>query len=344
MATTILTNKQDLNSKQIHGLNPQELFDKILRNRIYNTPYWKEHCFGLTPETIIDKAIELKYIGGTFGKNKAPTNFICLVYKLIQIQPEDEIILEYLNNSEYKYLTALAAFYIRLTFRHKFVYKTLEPLYNDYRKLRAIDSQGNFYITHVDEFVDNLIVKPELFDITFPLLPKRRALELNENLSPRVSVLEADLDLKGNDADILKNINIDYEESFQETDEEAEEELDNRGKKEGERMDLEDEEDDGRWKKAADIDFRMKEDKFENFNKRTSYGRDEMMVNSDEEKGEERKKKKKEKKEKKEKKRKEKERSRSRSGSEHRRDDSISKLDPESDEYWLALRKKAGLK
>ena len=36
----------------------------ILRNRVFNCYYWKDKCFGLTSETIIDKALELKYIGG----------------------------------------------------------------------------------------------------------------------------------------------------------------------------------------------------------------------------------------------------------------------------------------
>ena len=36
-----------------------------------------------------------------------------------------------------RYLRALTAFYIRLTFRSIDVYETLEPLLSDYRKLRV---------------------------------------------------------------------------------------------------------------------------------------------------------------------------------------------------------------
>ncbi|KAA1113846.1 Pre-mRNA-splicing factor 38A [Puccinia graminis f. sp. tritici] len=39
----------------IHGTNPQFLIDKVLRSRIYESEYWKESCFGLTAESIIDK-------------------------------------------------------------------------------------------------------------------------------------------------------------------------------------------------------------------------------------------------------------------------------------------------
>ena len=47
--------------------------------------------------------MELDHIGGTFGGNVRPTPFICLVLKLLQIQPEKEIIVEFIKNEEYKY-------------------------------------------------------------------------------------------------------------------------------------------------------------------------------------------------------------------------------------------------
>lgn len=34
--------------KNIHGSNPQALIEKVIRSRIYETQYWKEHCFALT--------------------------------------------------------------------------------------------------------------------------------------------------------------------------------------------------------------------------------------------------------------------------------------------------------
>ena len=32
------------------------LLPKILRNRVFNSIYWKEHCFALSAATLIDKA------------------------------------------------------------------------------------------------------------------------------------------------------------------------------------------------------------------------------------------------------------------------------------------------
>ena len=55
-----------------------------------------------TAESLIDKALELKAIGGVYGNNK-PTEFLCLLLKLLQIQPEKEILLEYLQADEFKY-------------------------------------------------------------------------------------------------------------------------------------------------------------------------------------------------------------------------------------------------
>ena len=58
-------------------------------------------CFALTAETIIDEAVKLHYIGGTYA-NTRPTEFLCLVLKLLQIQPEKEIVMEYLRAEEFK--------------------------------------------------------------------------------------------------------------------------------------------------------------------------------------------------------------------------------------------------
>jgi hypothetical protein len=43
------------------------------------------------------------------------------------------------SKSLYRYLRALAAIYIRMTFRAAEVYEVLEPLLKDYRKLRYRD-------------------------------------------------------------------------------------------------------------------------------------------------------------------------------------------------------------
>lgn len=54
-------------------------------------------------ELLVDKAMELKAVGGTYGGNVKPTPFLCLVLKMLQIQPEKDIVVEFIKNEDYKY-------------------------------------------------------------------------------------------------------------------------------------------------------------------------------------------------------------------------------------------------
>ena len=103
--------------------NPQFCIDKIVRTKIYNNTFYKEECFALDAENLIEKAVELNHIGGTYGPNKEPTPFLCLVLKLLQIMPSKDIVNEYIENEDFKYLRALGLFYIRLTEPAVDVYK-----------------------------------------------------------------------------------------------------------------------------------------------------------------------------------------------------------------------------
>jgi pre-mRNA-splicing factor 38A len=69
--------------------------------------YWKESCFALTAELLIEKAVDLKAVGGTYGGQNAPTHFLCLILKMLQIQPDKEIIIEYIKNEDFKYVRLL---------------------------------------------------------------------------------------------------------------------------------------------------------------------------------------------------------------------------------------------
>lgn len=183
-------------AKHIHGTNPQFLIEKVIRSRIYDSPYWKEQCFALTAESFVDRTLELNYIGGTFGLQR-PSPFLCLVCKLLQIQPDKEIILEYLRYAEFKYLRAVAAMYVRLTCRAIEVYEILEPMLNDYRKLRYRQTGGQYTITYMDEYIDSLLTQERVCELILPRLIRRDVLEETEGLAPRVSKLEDALLLTG---------------------------------------------------------------------------------------------------------------------------------------------------
>ncbi|XP_010517506.1 PREDICTED: pre-mRNA-splicing factor 38 [Camelina sativa] len=189
-----MANRTDPLAKNIRGTNPQNLVEKIVRTKIYQHTFWKEQCFGLTAETLVDKAMELDHLGGTFGGSRKPTPFLCLILKMLQIQPEKEIVVEFIKNDDYKYVRILGAFYLRLTGTDVDVYRYLEPLYNDYRKVRQKLPDGRFSLTHVDEVIEELLTKDYSCDIAMPRLKKRWTLEQNGLLEPRKSVLEDDFE------------------------------------------------------------------------------------------------------------------------------------------------------
>ena len=187
---------------------------------MFNSYYWKEKCFGLTSETIIDKILELKYIGGMNHSSNQPTDFICLFIKLLQLNPSEEIIDEYLSDPDLKYLRALTALFIRFAYPPSKIYTKLEKLYCDYKKLVILKSKG-YAIIHMDEYIDSLLNEEHIFEISLPKIPKRSVLEENGELKPYVSVLENELNIDKNkkeesesetdeekDIDIFKNIKI----------------------------------------------------------------------------------------------------------------------------------------
>lgn len=219
-ASTLLDNR-GYTGPLVRGLNPAMLFEKAVRDRITESYYWKEQCFGLNAATLCDRAIELSFIGGTYGVSEKASPFLCLAFKLLQINPDRDIIMEYLNFSDpeleseggeadtsseeraqnsvvkhrgdFKYLRALAAFYVRLTWEPVEIYKTLEPLLLDYRKLKR-RVRDSFVLTYMDQFVDDLLTKDRMCGTSLWKLPSRQQLEdldlLDERESPIADELE----------------------------------------------------------------------------------------------------------------------------------------------------------
>ena len=180
----------------VRGDNPLKLFEKAVRDRIVDSYYWKEQCFGLNAATLLDRAVELQFIGGTYGVAQKPTPFLCLAFKLLQITPDREIIEFYLQHAgeEFKYLRALAAFYVRLAWeKDEEIYTTLEPYMEDSRKLKRRKREG-WELTYVDQFVDDLLVKSRVCATTLPKINPRLFLEDEDRLEARVSALGDELD------------------------------------------------------------------------------------------------------------------------------------------------------
>ena len=141
----------------------------------------------------------MSFIGGTYGQK--PTPFLCLTLKLLQLLPGKDIVLEYLHQKDFKYLTALAAFYVRLTFSAVECYQTLEPLLGDYRKLKRRTKDGGYALTYMDQFIDDLLTKDRVCGTSLRKLPQRTVLEDLDQLEVRVSPLGNELDDGDDDND-----------------------------------------------------------------------------------------------------------------------------------------------
>lgn len=190
------------NARLVHGVNPVLLVEKITREKIQDSVYWKLNCFGINALTFIEKSADLKLIAGNSIAN-LPSHFQCLMLKLLQIQPSDEIVLQFLNQKFFKYLTCVALFYIRLTFPPLQVYSLLEPFYNDYRKIRFRSNAYSPVVQyHIDEFVDDLLSKERVCDLILPRLTSRIVLEDNEELEPRQSLLQDSDDENSSDDEV----------------------------------------------------------------------------------------------------------------------------------------------
>eukprot|EP01135_Chromosphaera_perkinsii_P007633 Nk52_evm89s914 gene=Nk52_evmTU89s914 len=187
-----MANRTVKDAGSVHGTNPQFLIEKILRGRIYESLYWKEHCFALNIATVLEKAVDITHVGGTFGAYIKPTPFLCLQLKLLQLLPERDIVLEILNDHTFKYVRCMMALFVRLTWPSLDVYKHLEPILRDYRKVRIKLGDGNYILSHVDEFIDELLREDRVCGIMLPRLKSRDILEEEGLLEPRNRFLAQD--------------------------------------------------------------------------------------------------------------------------------------------------------
>lgn len=223
----------------IRGQNPALLFEKGVRDRITESYYWKEQCFGLNAATLCDRAAELKFIGGTTGIMGKPTPFLCLAFKLLQLVPDKDIILEYLNFREDEtdededmkegnetnardrngdagseknddQLNAdgkLGAFKYLRCLAAFYIRLAWEPvdIYTTLEPLltdyRKIKrrTKDGFTLTYIDQFVDDLLTKDRMCATSLWKLPARSILEDLEVLEPRESPLADEVDAMDED-------------------------------------------------------------------------------------------------------------------------------------------------
>ena len=168
--------------RRIEG-DAQFLIEKIVRLRIRESRYWKEHCFGLSAEKLVGKAVELNCIGGVASEANNPTPFLCLLLKMLSLAPAYSIVVDFIRNEEFKYVRCLGALYLRYVGSHEDIYSELEPLLLDYRKI-AVQTKAKWELSTVDQFVEKLLTESSCFDLALPHLSKRSTLVLTGKLHP----------------------------------------------------------------------------------------------------------------------------------------------------------------
>jgi pre-mRNA-splicing factor 38A len=120
--------------------------------------------------------------------------------------------LHYLQQDDWKYLRALAAFYIRLAWEPKDIYETLETYLSDFRKLKR-RTRDAYTLSFVDQFIDDLLTKDRVCATSLWKMPSRTQLEDLDVLEPRISPLGDEIDeLDAEDEDMRNGSDGEVEE------------------------------------------------------------------------------------------------------------------------------------
>lgn len=155
-----ITTDRNLSQHTHKGVNTTVLIEKILRERVFDSLYYKLHCFNTNVAMLLDRMVELTCVGGidTAGK---PFPFVCLLVKLIQLFPEREVIEFMIHQQEFKYMKVLALVYCRLVYRDR---ELLAAELSDYRKI--IVYEHGWSSSTVDSIVDVLLTEDYFIGLT----------------------------------------------------------------------------------------------------------------------------------------------------------------------------------
>jgi len=151
--------------------------------RIKKSYFWKIYLESIEFEKWLLMALNLSSIGCFLKNGKYPTKFICLVIKLHEFKPSFSMIKEFIKNDSNLIIRLLGAFYIRLYYRPLLIYKLLEPLYYDYRRVPVQIDHSKTKMICVDIIIDSLLNKTYVMGIKLNSLVKRNIFEKHKLLS-----------------------------------------------------------------------------------------------------------------------------------------------------------------
>ncbi|EGW35257.1 uncharacterized protein SPAPADRAFT_130731 [Spathaspora passalidarum NRRL Y-27907] len=194
---TVHHKKQATYQDKRNVLNKAYLIEPIIRHRIQDSIFYKQHLYLTNEATILPIIVEhVKYVSGTDSSGR-PSPFICCLLRMLELEPSKDMIDTYLTQlgfNEFKYLTALALIYVRLVYSSDVVYKTFDPYFQDARKLRVklkspifneVKLPIGYSLTYIDAWVDELLTRERVVDIILPRLVPRIKFVESGVLPPR---------------------------------------------------------------------------------------------------------------------------------------------------------------
>jgi pre-mRNA-splicing factor 38A len=118
---------------------------EVLRKRIQRSSYWLGRCADASFLDVIGLAADLDYVEGMRGEAELaqPTPFVCLLQRLVQLDPPPELLDELIRQDDLKYVRLLAIVFVRLTVEDPVVvHAALDVGLGDYRTLRLREPLG----------------------------------------------------------------------------------------------------------------------------------------------------------------------------------------------------------
>ena len=180
----------------------------LAREKVFACRYWKERCFGINAESLVERVSEdVDSVGILYGGFNRPTPLFCLLVKLFQIKPDKDTLEAYISLSDgapndqidssqdLRYLRVLAAIFVRLTLpTSALCYNWIEGLLADGRKVAIVQPDGTTGILAIDQIAEHLLWDPSPFlGLNLPPLVKRTLLESKGSIQPYKTWLPDDI-------------------------------------------------------------------------------------------------------------------------------------------------------